>query len=120
VDCTITLVRTALKIVAALLFVLVTPRAAMGEIFEVVGTGAETPHVASATLAELDGESGPDLGEGDGPTKPRWAIPKRRQLGRLQGTGLSMPSAGSESPEQANPLLVPTGAGGAELKPNRH
>jgi hypothetical protein len=111
-------VRTALKIVAALLFVLVTPRAAMGEIFEVVGTGAATPHLASATLAELDGESGPDLDEGDGPTKPRWAIPKRRQLGRLPGTGLSVPSP--ESPEQANPLLVPTGAGGAELTPNHH
>jgi hypothetical protein len=113
-------VRIALKIVAALLFVLVTPRAAMGEIFEVVGTGAGAVQVDSA-MSEFEGHGRPDLGEGDGPTKPRWAIPKRRQPGGLVGTPVSLPSPGAEPQGQPDPLLAATGAGaGAEPTPNRH
>jgi hypothetical protein len=112
-------VRIALKIVAALLFVLVTPRAAMGEIFEVVGNGTGAVQVGSA-MSEFDGDGGPDLGEGSGPTKPRWAIPKRRQLAGLAGTPVSLPSPGTEPQDQSDLLLVPAGAGGAEPTPNRH
>jgi hypothetical protein len=112
-------VRTALKIVAALLFVLVTPRAAMGEIFEVVGTSAGAVQVDSA-MSEFDSDGGSDLGEGSGPTKPRWAIPKRRQLAGLAGAHLSLTPAGTEQQDQSDPLLVPAGAGGTEPTPNRH
>jgi hypothetical protein len=110
--------RIGLKIVAALLFMLVTPRAVMGEVFEVVGAGSAVHHAGSATVAEPDGDSGPDMGEGQGPTKPRWAIPRRWQLGQLPGTGFSTPSA--EQQEQASSLLGTAGTGGTNPTPNRH
>lgn len=109
--------RIGLKIVAALLFVLVTPRAVMGEVFEVAGAGSAV-QASSAAMAEPDADSEPDMDEGQGPTKPRWAIPRRRQLGQLPGTWLSTPSA--ESQEQASPLHGPAGTGGTDPTPNRH
>jgi hypothetical protein len=110
--------RTGLKIVAALLFMLVAPRAAMGEVFEVVGAGSAVLQGSPAALAEPDADSGPHMGEGQGPTKPRWAIPRRRQLGQLPGTGFSTPSA--EQQEQPPSLLGPAGTGGTDPAPNRH
>ena len=112
--------RIGLKLVAALLFVVVTPRAVMGEVFEVVGADPAVLQVGSASLAEPDSASETDMAEGQGPTKPRWAIPRRRQLGQLPGSGLSTALVDPEQQQEASTVLVPTGTAGSDPAPNRH
>jgi hypothetical protein len=115
-------VRTALKVTAALLFLVVTPRVLMGEVFEVVGavhlgSSALTPErsdsvadpagSAAASEAGDDSRSHRPKADSDGPTKPRFAIPRRRQLGQLAGTGLPTGQSGPETQgRQAGPVLV--------------
>jgi hypothetical protein len=115
-------VRTALKVTAALLFLVVTPRVLMGEVFEVVGavhlgssaltlersaSAADPAGAAAASEDSDESRSHRPLADSQGPTKPRLAIPRRRQLGQLAGTERPTgQSAADTQGQQAGPAPV--------------
>ena len=109
---------TGFKLVAALLFLVVAPRAVMGEVFEVAGSDSATVNLAAKASTVLDAvrseptDAAPGTSvaapatdggsrshrpkeEPQGPSKPRWAIPRRRQLGR-ELSGTTTPVRGTE------------------------